>query len=287
MKAFERFEKFENLTFAEAAKQYLDEFDGKCADRQEIALRNVMPYIGDLPLIDVDDIALQEFKQKRSSERMAGTVNKELMTVTAVLNKGARVWRYIPSAPKIQRVKGPVRRAYPLNWNEQSRLFNHMDRSLRSICIFAVNTGLRRGELWQLLWSEEQEHNGIQMFIIRNTKNGHPRPVILNSLAKRQVESARGNGDRVFKERYVSGPFNKAWVKAGLPDDPLIKKGIHNLRHTFGYRLRSADVSAEDRDALLGHHNHSLTQHYAMPRIEKLYECVERITKPIDATVLR
>ncbi|MBC8087836.1 MAG: hypothetical protein H7Z40_11270 [Phycisphaerae bacterium] len=28
---------------------------------------------------------------------------------------------------------------------------------------------------------------------------------------------------------------------------------IHDLRHTFGCRLRAAGVSAEDREALLGH----------------------------------
>ena len=45
---------------------------------------------------------------------------------------------------------------------------------------------------------------------------------------------------------------------AGLP---LVR--VHDLRHSFACRLRAAGVSAEDREALLGHANHSMAGHYA------------------------
>ena len=45
---------------------------------------------------------------------------------------------------------------------------------------------------------------------------------------------------------------------AGLP---LVR--VHDLRHSFACRLRAAGVSAEDREALLGHVNHSMAGHYA------------------------
>jgi integrase len=55
---------------------------------------------------------------------------------------------------------------------------------------------------------------------------------------------------------------NTAWQLArreiGLP-----RVRIHDLRHTFGCRLRAAGVSAEDREALLGHAHHSMAGHYA------------------------
>src|SRR5205814_692417 len=38
---------------------------------------------------------------------------------------------------------------------------------------------------------------------------------------------------------------------------------IHDLRHTFAYRLRTVGVSMEDREVLLGHANHSMAGHYA------------------------
>lgn len=284
----DRFERFSDKTFADAAERYLKEFDGKSKRRQEYALEPVMQYVGKLRLIDVDDEAMQEYKHNRTQEVMAGTVNKEIATVTAVLNKAADVWRWIPSAPKIQRVKGLTRKPYPITWKEQESLFGKMGSYLRKICIFAVNTGVRRAEIFKLKWSDRRNVGDADLFILRDTKNGKDRPVILNSLARRSVNSMQGKSESsVFPPVSIPKPFNKAWVKAGLPDDPLIRKGIHNLRHTFGYRLRSEGVPPEDRDALLGHHNHSLTQHYALPDIQRLSKHVEKITKPRDTAVLR
>ena len=288
MSIFDRFDRFADKTFGDATDQYLAEFDGKCKRRQEYALEPVLKYIRDLPLIDVDDLALQQYKQERSQQVMAGTVNKEITTVTAVLNKAARVWRWIPSAPKIQRVKGPTRKPYPLTWPEQASLFGQMGDYLRKICIFAVNTGVRRAEIFKLKWTDERKISGVNLFILRETKNGQDRPVILNCLARRVVNALRGQNDsQVFRKRSISKPFNKAWIKAGLPDHPLIRKGIHNLRHTFGHRLRTEGVGPEDRDALLGHNNRSLTQHYALPDLERLGNLVERITKGRETAVLR
>lgn len=128
----------------------------------------------------------------------------------------------------------------------------------------------------------------MHLFILRQTKNGQDRPVILNRLARRAVEAVREpNKAWVFDKISISKPFNKAWVKAGLPDEPLIRKGIHNLRHTFGHRLRTEGIGPEDRDSLLGHNNKSLTQHYALPTIERLAVLAESITKAREVAILR
>lgn len=116
-----RYERFVDKTFGDAADRYLLEFDGKCLTRQRYALEHVRQYIDDLPLI-VDDEALAEYKRDRLEVAMVGTINKEIATVTAVLNKAARVWRWIPSAPLLQRVKGPVRQPYPFELAGADRL---------------------------------------------------------------------------------------------------------------------------------------------------------------------
>ena len=61
---------------------------------------------------------------------------------------------------------------------------------------------------------------------------------------------------------------------------------VHDLRHTFGSRLRSADVSFEDRQDLLGHKSKRITTHYSEVEIGNLLIevnkiCVERKTNPI------
>jgi len=38
---------------------------------------------------------------------------------------------------------------------------------------------------------------------------------------------------------------------------------VHDLKHTFGRRLRAAGVSFEDRQDLLGHRSGRITTHYS------------------------
>lgn len=288
MSIYERYEQFADKTFKDAADKYLDGFTGKCKKRQWYALQHVMPHIGHLPLIDVDDSALEEYKRSRMRFAMVGTINKEISTVTAVLNKAARVWRWIPSAPLIQRVDGDHRKPYPLSWPEQIEVFKRLCGDYQKICLMIVNTGIRREEVFKLRWEDYREIEGVKLFILRDTKNGQDRPVILNSIAQRIVGYMEGRDETyVFPRLAVNKIVNKAWVEAGLPDDGLIKKGVHNLRHTFGHRLRAEGVEPEDRDMLLGHHNRSLTQHYAVPDIKRLAELVERVTVRRDTAVLR
>jgi hypothetical protein len=55
---------------------------------------------------------------------------------------------------------------------------------------------------------------------------------------------------------------------------------VHNLRHTFGRRLRSAGVPLETRKTLLGHANGDITTHYSAAEIEELRQAVQRIVNP-------
>jgi len=55
---------------------------------------------------------------------------------------------------------------------------------------------------------------------------------------------------------------NNGWQQARYEARlPLVR--VHDLRHSFACRLRAAGVTAEDREALLGHGNHSMAGHYA------------------------
>ena len=54
-------------------------------------------------------------------------------------------------------------------------------------------------------------------------------------------------------------------------------QGAHNLRHTFGRRLRSAGVPRETCKVLLGHANGDITTHYSAAELEELLEAVNKI----------
>ena len=52
---------------------------------------------------------------------------------------------------------------------------------------------------------------------------------------------------------------------------------IHDLKHTYGRRLRSAGVSLETRKLLLGHKNGDITTHYSAAEIGELIAATNRI----------
>ena len=54
---------------------------------------------------------------------------------------------------------------------------------------------------------------------------------------------------------------------------------MHDLRHTFGQRLRDAGVSEEDRALLLGHVITGMPQHYAVRTIARLVEAANKVQR--------
>ncbi len=62
---------------------------------------------------------------------------------------------------------------------------------------------------------------------------------------------------------------------------------VHDLRHSFGHRLRAAGVSFEDRQDLLGHKSERITTHYSAPDVARLIEAAEKVCERRPNTVLR
>jgi integrase len=323
---YDRFERHAERTFAEAATRYLIEFRGKDSSKSRSAasIEAVLPYIGKLRLIDVDDEVMQAFKEDRRLGRppfkkpaMVNTVNKDCTQVVTILRKAAAVWRWIPSAPRIEHLKGAERRAYTLTYEEQDRLFRCLPTGWDvGVGAFAMNTGCRKEEIFGLKWTDrrwvpELDIKGpdgtvlerMYVFVLSDTKNSEQRAVILNSIARKAVSIQRKWQDKYQQSEYVFPSRHKgyignrcrgagkiwadAWRKAGLPSGPLVKRGIHSARHTFAHRLRSVGTPQEDRNALLGHARTNLAEHYATPDIERLLAWAEKIVVRKETTVLR
>jgi len=78
-----------------------------------------------------------------------------------------------------------------------------------------------------------------------------------------QHEADHGDDTRAWK---------RARVAVGLP-----KVRVHDMKHTFGRRLRAAGVSFEDRQDLLGHRSARITTHYSAAELSKLIEAANRV----------
>jgi integrase len=109
-----------------------------------------------------------------------------------------------------------------------------------------------------------------------------------NHLAEDYVFTYRGNP----VGKLHNSAWKRAWRAAGLPVESGILRGVHNLRHTFGRRLRGAGVPLETRKALLGHASGDITTHYSAAELGDLLAAAEKIvnrglTQAPTLTVIR
>jgi integrase len=287
------------FTFEEAALRYIEEIAHKSsASTMAMHLDQLFPFIGALPIAQVHDGSLRPFVEHQQQRGMAPkSINNALGVVSTVLNRAARVWRddegrpWLTQAPPLvsrQSLRGRQAKPYPLSWAEQDRLIKLLPRHLADAAVFAVNTGCREQEVCQLRWDWEVKLPEMEtsVFILPAafTKTGVERVVVMNAIAGRVVDSRRGmHSERVFTYRgnpiakLHNSAWKRAWQKAGLPTEQGILKGVHNLRHTFGRRLRAAGVPLETRKALLGHSNGDITTHYSAAELNELIQAAESI----------
>jgi integrase len=176
-------------------------------------------------------------------------------------------------------------------------LFSELEAHLVSMALFKVNTGMREQEVINLRWQWEVvvPELGTSIFIIPRdyVKNALDRYVVLNRIARSVIENCRGrHAEFVFtrKGSPVTHIFNTGWKAArrraaaryerefGRPCPEGFRSiRVHDLKHTYGHRLRVAGVSFEDRKLLLGHKAQHVTTHYSAPEIGALIEAAERV----------
>ena len=205
---------------------------------------------------------------------------------------------WLHAAPKVKLLaNAEKRKPYPLSWDEQTKLIQLLSTHLADMALFAVNTGCRDAEICGLRWAWEVAVPELEtsVFIIPGTsvKNGEERLVVLNRIAQSVVEARRGlNATYVFthRGRRIAYMLNSGWRTAREAAE-LPRLRVHDLKHTFGRRLRAAGVSFEDRQDLLGHRSGRITTHYSAVELGHLIEaancvCERNGTRP-ELVVLR
>jgi integrase len=137
----------------------------------------------------------------------------------------------------------------------------------------ALFTGMRRGELFKLQWSDVDFERGF--IHLRDPKGGQDQKIPLNMAARELLEShprtgspyvfpGRNGGKRVDINKQVG----RIKAAAGLPKD---FRALHGLRHVFASLLASSgQVDLYTLQKLLTHKSAAMTQRYAHLRDEAL-----------------
>ncbi|WP_349238049.1 tyrosine-type recombinase/integrase [Pseudomonas koreensis] len=221
---------------------------------------------------------------------------------------------WLDSVPMISMLeeRKASRKPYPLSWEEQSILFSEIPDHLLRMSLYKVNTGCREQEVCKLQWDWEIRvpELGTSVFLIPSefggrhekagVKNRDERLVVLNRVAMSIIDGQRGLHTKYvfpYGQPDEYGPTamhrmnDTAWKSARIraaakwekehksPAHPGFRSiRIHDLKHTFGRRLRAANVTEEDRKALLGHKNGSITSHYSTAELEHLIEAANKVS---------
>jgi integrase len=304
--------------FAAAAQKYLIESERKKLRSLETVAYHVsllLPYVGSMALVDVCNDSLQPFIDERldEDEVKPSTVNRTLEVARTIMNRAARLWRtngkpWLATAPLIEMLdeKATRRQPYPITWQQQANVLPRLPVHLQRMVLFALNTGARDANVCRLRWDWERQlpELGRSVFVIppAEFKTNRTHVLILNDAAWSVVQECRGmHPDFVFtyrRERVKNlhlapamdykpiatmnnTAFQNARSAAGLE-----RMRVHDLRHTFGQRLRDAGVPEEDRALLLGHAIDGMPQHYATATIARLVEMANKVKETFDRTTL-
>jgi integrase len=277
-------------------------------------LKQLDPYIGDIPLNRIHDGTVAGFVRRRVAEGVSHrTINIALQRVVRILRLAANMWRdehgltWLEAAPKLTMLdeRKTQRKPYPLSWQEQRVFFRQLPDHLARMALFKANTGCREQEVCRLQWAWEVPVPEMDTYVFlipgdfggrrlnSGVKNGEDRLVVLNSVAKSVIDAQRGK-DPVwvfpYRGRALSKMNDTAWknarkrvalaweeeTKEPCPEG-LRRVRVHDLKHTFGRRLRAAGVAFEDRQVLLGHKNGSVTTHYSAPELANLVAAANRV----------
>ncbi len=272
--------KIPNITFKELSVEYLKWAERQRSFKQKKNLINQLVTIfGAYPLRAFNTRLLEQYQTERlekSNKKVEyqvgnkpGTVNRHISVIKAMLHKAVQ-WDLLEedTLKKVRRVRlleENNSRLRFLSKEECQRLLYECPNHLRPIVTTALNTGMRRGEIFSLRWSNVDLKHGF--ILLEKTKNGERREIPINDTLRRTLESLprRLDGGPVFCNPHTGKPygdiktaFNRACRKAEIKDFHF-----HDLRHTFASHLVMGGVDITTVKDLLGHKTLTMTLRYA------------------------
>lgn len=208
----------------------------------------------------------------KNRPRSPTTVVRYLASLSHAMSIAVRDWEWMQENPilKISKPKISNERTRFLSGEERMRLIracqDSESKGLYPVVILALSTGMRRGEILNLKWSDVDLDRGA--ILLQTTKNGERRFVPLVGIAL-----------DLLKSRYINPPTNSLVFPAPhSPSKPinirsawetaLAKAGIsnfrfHDLRHTAASYLAMNQASLLEIGTLLGHKTVQMTKRYA------------------------
>jgi integrase len=272
------------ITLEEFGKRYMEyaKANKRSWLRDQQMLKPLTEFLGaDRQLSDITPPDIEGYKLHRRKQVSGSTVNRELALLKRMFNLAIDWDLYVASNP-VRKVKffqefNTGRRV--LTQEEERNLVRNAAPFIQDIIRFGLNTGLRIGEIFTLLWSHVDWEKGV--LNVFAPKTGKIRVIPMNSDTRNILEAwAHGKkNDFVFYNYGTGKPFVD--LSAGL-DLACRKAGItgvtwHTLRHTFATRLLDRGVDIITVKELLGHSTVIVTMRYTHTNLDSKVRAVGKL----------
>ena len=258
------------------------------ADKQAPQLRFWKSQLGSLSLADLTPSRIAEARDVLQAQKLStgkvrapATIVRFMAALSHVFTVAVNEWEWLEANPmkRVRKPKESSGRIRYLSSDELSRLLDATRQSdhpyLHLWTVLAVSTGMRRGEILGLTWSEVSLEPGNECVVLEHTKNGERRyvPLVGPSLdiIKELHAKREGKVALVFPQvrpsrdgtRGGAATFSyKSWSKA-VELAAIENFRFHDLRHTTASYLAMQGRSSSEIAAVLGHKTLQMVKRYA------------------------
>ena len=240
-------------------------------------LRAVLRHeIADNPLSGITSVALARYRDDRLLAVSSGTVNRELGVLQHALKIAREEWGLSVVPTPLKKPSPGRSRERRLLDEELAGLRAALDQcrnlSIKPAFLFALATGMGRGEVLSLKWTNVDLEAGTAFLPV--TKNGHPRSVPLSPQALSVLSALpRREGDFVFP--ISANSLRLAWERvkrrAGVKD-----LRFHDLRHEAISRFFELGLSVPEVSLISGHRDPRMLFRYTHLRAVDVAKKLQR-----------
>ena len=201
---------------------------------------------------------IDKYILERGKEVVRSTVNKDIRNLKAFIN-WCRGNRYVNGEIKIRLLKEDERPVKSLTKVQIKKLLSTSKpyKTLRMRILFALGTGLRRGDIESLRVSDidfENSYVTTRSKKTRKSMGSRPVPLPVMTELKKYVSGLDAEQEKIFNDNFSQYRWEKIRQKVGLADFKF-----HDLRKTFGSVLAQNGVSTAVTQKLLEHSSPNLT----------------------------
>jgi integrase len=261
----------------------------KSADREKSIVEGIRAELGRLFVREVDGMAVQNWYENLTDVRglAPNTAVRHFHVMHHMMEKASTIWSKLTGldrnpADQVEVEQVDDSRERYLSEEELLRLkialdermyckgtkiINKTNRRLRLLVLIAVGTGMRRGEIFRLQWSDIRYSEGL-IAVNAKLKKGRQRYVPMTPELAEEIRRypAFLGEDRVLPPEpgATSGRQRADKSFANLLMRAKIRSfRFHDLRHTFASWYMMCGGDLYELSKLLGHSNISMTERYA------------------------